>query len=71
MASKQTVTLFILGGFAGFLLLRLILQMRRKRALSMPLPVDWLTLIETNIPPYRRLSDVLKQQLHGYIREFL
>lgn len=71
MASKQTVTTFILVGFAGFFLLRLVFQMRRKRALSIPLPADWLTLIETNIPPYRRLSDVLKQQLHGYIREFL
>jgi len=65
LASKQTVTIFILVGFAGFYLLRLILLMRRKRALSIPLPADWLTFIETNIPPYRRLSAVMKQQLHG------
>lgn len=71
MASKQTITLFIVVGFAVFYLLRLILLVRRKRALAIPLPADWLTFIETNIPPYRRLSDVLKQQLHGYIREFL
>jgi hypothetical protein len=54
-----------------FALFRLVMQLRRRRALRVPLPSEWLDFIEANISPYRRLPADLKQQLHGYIREFL
>ena len=36
-----------------------------------PLPAESIAFISANIYPYSRLSDDLKRQLHGYIKEFL
>ena len=46
-------------------------QVRRKRILATPFPNAWLTIIEHNLPPYRRLSPEMQQQVQFYTREFL
>lgn len=37
----------------------------------MPFPEDWVQIIRKNVPLYNRLSDSLKEQLHGLIHVFL
>jgi Mlc titration factor MtfA (ptsG expression regulator) len=65
------IPLVVFTGMICFALFRFFMRVRRRRALKVSLPAEWLALIEQNIPPYRHLPDDLKSQLHGYIREFL
>jgi Mlc titration factor MtfA (ptsG expression regulator) len=44
---------------------------RRRRALAADFPVEWLEIIEQNLPPYRKLSPEIQQQLQRYVQEFL
>jgi Mlc titration factor MtfA (ptsG expression regulator) len=44
---------------------------RRKRLMHMPFPDEWKTILKNNLPPYAKLNDTLKTQLHGYIHIFL
>lgn len=71
MTSQQTVLSIVIVVILAFILFRLVMYLRRRNALAAPLPVEWITFIAANIPPYDRLPDTLQQQLHGYIREFL
>ncbi len=71
MTSPQIVITIVVVTVLGFFLFRLLMHLRRRQALAVSMPLEWIAFIETNIPPYLRLSDDLKQQLHGYISEFL
>jgi len=68
---QQTIPLIVFTGMLCFALFRFLMRLRRRRALKVPLPAAWHAFIESNIPPYCRLTADVKQQLHGYIREFL
>lgn len=44
---------------------------RRRSALAVPLPAEWVQIICDNIPPYVKLTSELQQQVQSYTREFL
>ena len=44
---------------------------RRRRLMAAPLPEAWREILVRNLPPYPRLPDPLREQLHGYINVFL
>ncbi len=46
-------------------------QKKRRVLLSTPFPLEWSAILERNLPPYRKISLQLQQQLHDYIRIFL
>ena len=71
MTPRQSVFLVAIAGMCAYGLFRLVMRLKRNRALTVPLPAEWLASIAANIPPYKYLPTELKQQLHGYIREFL
>ena len=58
------VTAFIFGKY-------LVRQSRRKRLLATPFPETWKEVVQKNVPLYNRLSDPLKEQLHGLVHVFL
>ncbi len=62
------VVVLVFGFFLGKRLRR---NTRRKRLMARPFPNEWKTIIERNVPLYRRLPAALKEQLHGLIRVFL
>jgi len=48
------------------------LKKRRRTALrAQPVPPAWVTVLESNVPSYRRLPDDLRTQLHGHIHVLL
>ena len=71
MTPRQSIFLVALAGMCAYGLFPLVMRLKRNRALTVPLPANLLASIEANIPPYKHLPTELKQQLHGYIREFL
>jgi Mlc titration factor MtfA (ptsG expression regulator) len=46
-------------------------QARRRIALHKPFPDEWTAILQQNLPPYNKLSDELRQQLHQNINVFL
>ncbi len=44
---------------------------RRRALLNEPFPPAWLEILDNNLPPYRKLSLGLQQQLQDYIRIFI
>lgn len=46
-------------------------RLQRRRALSVPIPEEWVAIIRQNIPPYTRLSQEMQQQVQEYTQEFL
>jgi Mlc titration factor MtfA (ptsG expression regulator) len=51
---------------------RRFLRMARRRQLtSRPFPSPWRSILEQNLPLYKRLPDSLKEQLHNYISIFI
>jgi len=44
---------------------------RRRRIARRPLPADWRSILERNVPLYRGLPDALREELHGHIQVFL
>ena len=58
------VTAFFFGKY-------LVRQSRRKRLLATPFPETWKEVVQKNVPLYNRLSDPLKEQLHGLVHVFL
>jgi Mlc titration factor MtfA (ptsG expression regulator) len=46
-------------------------QRRRRRLRSLPLPVQWIEIIERNIPYYQHLTSDERNELHGHILIFL
>jgi Mlc titration factor MtfA (ptsG expression regulator) len=48
------------------------LKKRRRPALrAQPVPPEWVTVLEANVPSYRRLPDDLRAQLHGHVHVLL
>ena len=44
---------------------------RRRRALAVPFPDEWLATIQKNLPPYAKLAPEMQQQLQNYSQKFL
>ncbi len=44
---------------------------RRARLRALPLPVEWVGVLERNVPVYARLPAELRVQLHGHMQVFL
>lgn len=44
---------------------------RRRRALAVPFPAEWLTIIQKNLPPYAKLTPEMQQQVQDYTQKFL
>ncbi|MEN1729243.1 MAG: M90 family metallopeptidase [Pseudomonadota bacterium] len=44
---------------------------RREQQFAQPLPPEWLTIIQRNVPLYERLPAELKPRLHGNVQVFL
>ncbi len=44
---------------------------RRSRLKNQPFPRHWVTILERNIPIYKRLTESLSRRLHGHINVFL
>jgi Mlc titration factor MtfA (ptsG expression regulator) len=60
------------GLVAGFLIGKyLARRTKRKHLLSTPFPKEWKEIVQTNVPLYTRLSEQLKEQLHGLVHVFL
>ncbi len=53
---------------AGVMLSR---HRRRRRALTVPFPTEWLAIIQKNLPPYAKLTPEMQQQIQGYTQKFL
>ena len=59
-------------GVAGAVLLWNSAGHRRRRRLRLqPFPLEWLTILESNVKLYRFLPEELKLELHGHIHVFL
>lgn len=43
----------------------------RRRIMAAPFPNEWQSILERNLPPYQKLPQTLRDQLHGYINIFL
>ncbi len=57
---------------AGVTLVRRRLRRHRRETVrTRPFPSPWRTILQQNLPLYRRLPDGLKEQLHGYINLFI
>lgn len=65
------VLLAILAGCCYWLSRRIWRHKRRLRLLSLPFPEEWRDILEKNVPIYRLIPDLLRQQLHGHINVFL
>jgi len=70
---KLLIFFIIIGG--GFWLWKFLAAnfkaRRHRKLLSGPFPNEWAKILTINLPPYRNLPDLLRQQLHDYIRIFI
>ena len=62
------VGVIAVGGYFVNVLLR---RRSRRILLSSPFSQKWITVLDKNLPPYRKLSLSQRQQLHDYIRIFI
>ncbi len=46
-------------------------QHKRRVLLSTPFPAEWSAILSNNLPPYKKISPQLQQQLHDYIKIFI
>jgi Mlc titration factor MtfA (ptsG expression regulator) len=70
----RLVLFFIVAGglFAAYVLItRIRHQSRRRQTLQQPFPDEWIEILKHNLPPYARLPDALRQELHQDIKIFL
>ena len=66
------IGIVLIGLFLAFLIgRRLTRDARRRRLMALPFAEEWKTIIERNVPLYRRLPEDLKAQLHGLAQVFL
>ena len=65
------IAVLLVGGAAWWVLRARHRQARQRRLMSTPLPPEWVTIVEQNLPPYRSLSADERSQLHGFIQLFL
>jgi hypothetical protein len=70
---KLLLFLLICGGavWAGKTFARARRQQKRRGLLSTPFPTAWSAILNNNLPPYQKLSPLLRQQLHDSIRIFI
>ena len=52
-------------------MLSLLKKRRRARLRAQPVPADWASVMERNVPVYSRLAADLRDQLHGHMQVFL
>ncbi len=50
---------------------RTLTILRRRRIKNKPFPLYWATILEQNVPLYKRLPESLRRRLHGHINVFL
>ena len=67
------VFFLVIGGIgtAYYVITRLRRKARRQRALRQPFSDEWLEILKKNLPPYAKLSDGFRLELHDNIRIFL
>ena len=64
--------LFVGGSWAVYhVIIRMRKNARRKKAIQQPFPDQWIEILTQNIPPYDKLSDDLRKELHQDIQIFL
>ena len=70
---KLIVLFFIAVAAAGGvkILAGALRRHKRHQLLSTPFPGEWSAILNNNLPPYKKLSHDLQQQLHDYIRIFI
>ncbi|MFC1498380.1 zinc-dependent peptidase [Verrucomicrobiota bacterium] len=44
---------------------------RRKKIMNLKFPDEWKSILQKNLPPYSKLTESVRRQLHGYINIFL
>ena len=65
---------FLIAGGIGvvfILMVRLRRKARRRQALQQPFSGEWVAILIKNLPPYAKLSDAFRGELHDNIRIFL
>ena len=70
----QLLFFFLIAGGIGaafVLITRLRRKARRRKALQQPFPNDWVEILNKNLPPYAKLSEAFRTELHDNIRIFL
>ena len=70
----EALLFFLLVGVAlgsGYAFLHILRRRRRRKLLSSPFPKKWSEILEANLPPYKKLSLPVRQQLHDLIRIFI
>lgn len=55
----------------GYALIMYWRRRRRRILLSSPFPKEWIAILEKNLPPYKKLSVSLRNQLHDCVRIFI
>ncbi len=70
---KLIVLFIIIGGAVwGIRALAAVRRRHKRRALlSAPFPPEWIAILTRNLPPYQKLPQQLRRQLHDYIRIFM
>lgn len=56
---------------AYILVVRLRRKARRRHALQQPFLDEWIEILKKNLPPYAKLSDTFRRELHDSIKIFL
>ena len=74
-ATYLTIVLAAIGApvlVVVFLIIKRLYRIaKRKDLAARPFAQEWEKIIETNVPLYKRLPDLLKKQFHGHIHIFL
>ncbi len=63
--------LFLLLIIALILGISPLTQLRRRRIKNRVFPLDWMVILERNVPLYKRLPASLRERLHGHINVLL
>ncbi len=70
---KLIILFFIAGGvvWAARFFAATRRRQKRRAVLDTPFPPAWSAILSANLPPYQKLSPLLRQQLHNCIRIFI
>jgi len=70
---RLLILILCVGGiWAAFtIVLQIRRKIRRRRALEQPFQDGWAEILSQNLPPYRKLPDDLRRELHQDIKIFL
>ena len=71
MIQFLSLFLVIAGIWAAFMVAGMRRKARRRLALQQPFREDWVEILTRNLPPYKKLPDDLRHELHQDIKIFL